>query len=392
MKIDIKSLASYIFIVIISVLFMLFLDGPGGTYLVIVTVAALLISVGIFFWTKSVLTYSLKLSEDVLNKGDTLSLELTLRKHGILPSAIIKFSFSECPLLSSETREVHSVVIFGHDEEIIEKSFKAAFFGSGRVGADKIVITDYFGIFSYDIISRELMENVRIYPDIPDVSGKDSFARSLTDAVAFDDSEEATKTADSISGTPGYEHRKYVPGDNLKLINWKISAKRGELLVRKLEGTGSAQQAFALAFDNFYFAESQLAAEAMLGLLMNFAKSEMSVKVAVFLEDRWLEREINNVGDLQQLRYDMTAYNIFPIKAGIPDAEREALRKRKIPDPSGDERAVVFAPVFDEALAAMLGKVSAGGTDCQAAVCSGEITDSRVRRIIKDSGNVRFSE
>ncbi len=371
---------------------MLFLDGPGGTYLVIAVSAALIISLAVLFWTKAKLSYSLRLSEDVLNKGDMLIIEVVLRKQGFLPSAVIKFSFSDCPLLYSEKNEAYSVIVFGSDEEVVSKSFKASFFGVGRVGADKITITDYFGIISFDIISRELIENVRIYPDVPDVSGKDSFCRSLTDAVAFDDSEETTKTVDSISGTPGYEHRKYIPGDNLKLINWKISAKRGELLVRKLEGTGSAEQVFALAFDNFYFAESQFAAEAMLGLIMNFAKAELPVKVKYFLNDKWEEKMISNIGDLQQLRYDMTSYNIFPLRSGLTMAERNALRKRKIPDMSGDERAVIFAPVFDEAIALMLNNTSAGGTDCQAAVCGGEITDNRVRRIYTESGNVRFSE
>ncbi len=391
MKIDVKSLAAYLFIAAVSVLFMLFLDGPGGTYLVIVISAALLISLGIFFWTKRTLSFSLKLSEDVLNKGDELSVELNLRKQGALPTALIKFSFSECPLLISKEQGSYCTVIFGHDEETVKKTFKAAFFGSGRVGADKIIISDYLGIFSYEIISRELMESVRIYPDIPEVSGKDSFARSLTDAVAFDDSEETTKTADSICGTPGYEHRKYAAGDNLKLINWKLSAKRGELLVRKLEGTGSAEQVFALAFDNLYFAESQLAAEAMLGLIMNFAKAELPVRVIIFLDEKWQEKEINNMGDLQQLRYDMTSYNMRPVSPLLTPKEQEAVRIAKYPDFS-EERAVIFAPVYDENLSALLDRLVSEGTECQAAVCGGELSDGRVRRIFIEGGNVRFSE
>ncbi len=392
MKVNVKNLITYIFIMIVSVLFMLFLDGPGGTYLVIATSAALLLSAGIFLWTRTMLTCSLRLSEDVLNKGDVLNVELILRKQGFLPTSIIRFAFSDCPFLYAEAREINTVVIFGHDEEIIEKSFKATFFGSGRTGVEKIVVSDYLGIFYYEITDRSLMQSVRIYPDIPDVSGKDSFARSLTDAVAFDDSEETTRSVDSICGTPGYEHRQYNPGDNLKLINWKLSAKRGELLVRKLEGTGNAEQVFALSFDNFYFAESQLAAEAMLGLIMNFARAELPVRVIVFIDDRWQEKPINNLGDLQQLRYDMTAYNIFPLRAGLTATERDALRKRKIPDVPADERAVIFAPFYDEELSAVLNRISSEGTDCQMAVCGGETGDSRVRRIIFESGNVRFSE
>lgn len=373
-------------------LFMLYLDGPGGTYLVIVTVAAFIISFALFLWTKNTLSFSLKLSEDVLNKGDMLSVHIILRKQGILPTSLIKFRFSDCLLLSSDKTESFCTIIFGQDDEIIEKAFKACFFGSGRIGADKITVSDYLGIFSCDLISRELMQSVRIYPDIPEISGKDSFARSLTDAVAFDDSEETTKSADSICGTPGYEHRKYIPGDNLKLINWKISAKRGELLVRKLEGTGNAEQIFALAFDNFHFAESQFAAEAMLGLVMNFAKSELPVRVMLFIDERWQEKEINNIGDLQQLRYDMTAYNIYPISSALTGEERKAVRKIRYPDITGGERGVIFAPVYDENLSAAIDKQEAAGSECQAAVCGGEFSDSRVRRFFLDGGNVRFSE
>lgn len=373
-------------------LFMLYLDGPGGSYLVIVTIAGLVISFGVFLWTKRTLSYSVTLSEDVLNKGDILSVNLTLRKQGIIPTSLVKFSFSDCMLLISDERKKFCTIIFGHDEETIEQNFKVCFFGSGRTGVDKITISDYLGIFSYDITDRSLIQSIRVYPDIPEVSGKDSFARSLTDAVAFDDSEETTKSADSICGTPGYEHRKYNPGDNLKLINWKLSAKRGELLVRKLEGTGNSEQLFALAFDNFHFAESQFAAEAMLGLIMNFAKAELPVRVIIFVEDRWNEKEIHNIGDLQQLRYYMTSYNIYPFSSELSPEEKNAARKAKYPEIPAGERAVIFAPVYNETLYELLEKQASVGTECQAAVCGGEITDTRVRRIFLDGGNVRFSE
>ncbi|WP_138493391.1 DUF58 domain-containing protein [Paenibacillus pinistramenti] len=38
-----------------------------------------------------------------------------------------------------------------------------------------------------------------------------------------------------LSGPPGYAVRAYLPGDPLKAVNWKISARRGELTVRAPE-------------------------------------------------------------------------------------------------------------------------------------------------------------
>lgn len=395
MKINIKALLSYIVMVGISVLFMLFLDGPGGSYLVLALIAAFIVSLCVFLWTKNTVCAQIKMSEDILNKGDIVRITLELKKKGFFPTSFIRFSFSSSIHFLSEGNMDFSTILFAQENHKTEKDFSALFFGNGSAGIKDMIISDYLGIFSCPVNDNSLYRVIKIYPDIPEISGRDSFARSLTDAVSFDDSEETSQSMVSINGTPGYDHRKYVPGDNLKLINWKISAKRGELLVRQLEGTGGAEQVFILIRDDLYFEESQFAAEAMLGMTSIFARAELPVRIVIYIGDEWCEYSVTNPSELAQLRYRMTDYYIFPLKKYCEEnriSSAPELRKNVFPESVDGDRAVVFAPVNDENLSMFLDRLSVLGKEWEAAVCAGEVTGNRIRKIEHDNLSVRFSD
>ncbi len=395
MKINFRNLFAYLFTVAVSVLFLLFLDGQGGSYLIIALVLGLILSFSIFIWTYKTVMAELNVSEDILNKGDNIKATLVLRKKGLLPTSLIKFNFSNTVHFTSEENKSLCLIIFAQDVYSVERSFRSVFFGNGKVGTNEIIISDYFGIFTFKINNTDLYRTVKIYPDIPEISNRDNFARSLTDAATFDDSEDTTHNATSFNGVPGYEHRPYIPGDNLKLINWKLSAKRRELLVRQLEGTGGAEQLFILIRDDLYFEECQLAAEAMLGIMMIFAKAEIPARAVIYIDDNWEEICVNNPSDLFQLRYRMTDYYLFPLKNYCETnkiKEANELRKIALPDKADGDSAVIFAPASDENLTAFLEKLSNAGTEYQAAVCVGDAYDKRIRRIERDNLSVRFSD
>lgn len=382
---NIKNIVSYLFLIAVAVLFMLFLDGPGGSYLLIALIAAALISVSLCIYTKNTLSAELKLDENILNKGDIVRLSLKLEKRGSLPTSFITAEFFSSVHFSANGENKLRTVIFGKEETAFEKAYRAGYFGSGKIGVSSIIVSDYLGLISFNIYIRNSLTEVKIYPDIPEISGRDGFARSLTDAVTFDDDEETTSTQNNMNGFPGYEHRKYTAGDNLKLVNWKLSAKRGELFVRLLEGAGSAEQVFVLDKKCTNIADTELAAEAMLGMTMIFAKAELPVRIMVRISEVWEEISVKNIPDLYELRYKMTQYTAIPTETGRPDENRFP------PELNGD-RAVVFSPVYDEGLSEYLNKLMLLGKEYSAAVCGGDITDSAVRLISRDNLNVRFSE
>ena len=93
MKIRFGALLAYIITIIISILFMLFLDGPGGTYLLIALTSAFFLSLGLFCWTIKTIKYELNVSENILNKNDYLKAVFTIKKSGFMPTVFIKFAF-----------------------------------------------------------------------------------------------------------------------------------------------------------------------------------------------------------------------------------------------------------------------------------------------------------
>ena len=331
MKINFKGIAVYIFLIIVSVLFMLYLDGPGGGYLLIALVTAAIISLSLCIYTRYCISLKTEVNSDVLNCGDIATVTVTIGRKGIIPTSLITAELYSSYHFIGEDEKAIRTVVFGKDKYSRSFNFRAEFFGKGKIGIGNITVSDYLGLLSFRLNIPGVITSVKIYPDIPEINGREGLARSLADAAAFDDSEETTQSAFSISGYPGYEHRKYEPGDSLKLINWKLSAKRRELLVRKLEGSLGSEQVFILdraaspEKDNLTARSSeQLIIEALLGLMGQFAKSELPVKLVIRFDEVWEEISVTNLAELSDLRYRFTDFTFSSDSVGrLPDCDGE---------------------------------------------------------------------
>ncbi|MGB4590577.1 MAG: DUF58 domain-containing protein [Clostridiaceae bacterium] len=84
-------------------------------------------------------------------------------------------------------------------------------------------VRDIFNIFTLKKIVSPV--HVRVYPKIKEIK-EDSFDKGFRD----DELKSSHSHQEDIYSTR--ELRKYNPGDGLKRINWKVSAKHGDLYVR----------------------------------------------------------------------------------------------------------------------------------------------------------------
>lgn len=373
---NIKSIIAYLMLIVVSVLFMLFLDGAGGCYLLIVLVLAALASISLCLYTKRSVTTSLSVSEDILNKGDTVRLSLTVKKRGILPTSVLSTEFiSGYNLIPLSAKKV-STVMLGREDNVFSAEYKAEYFGKCRLGLSSFVVSDFLGLCSFRIPISQAMLEIKIYPDIPEIREGDSFARGIADSAVFSDSEETTQSVHSFNGTPGYEHRQYTLGDSLKMVNWKLSAKRGELLVRCLEGAGNAEQTFILDKKGKDHDSDQLTVEALLGLTAQLSRLELPIRVYVRFGDLWEELAITSPMDVGQLRYRMTEYSF---------SENNVNR---FPNTINTEQLVVFSPAADAGLQHFLDNMRAVGKNCSvAAACTG---NGEINKIETDNGQIRF--
>lgn len=90
---------------------------------------------------------------------------------------------------------------------------------------------------------------IKIMPNIPDTGSQTELLKATSENASFDDNEsESDENALGLTGVPGYDHRQYEIGDPLKRINWKLSSKRDELMVRLDEKVTASSQAFSLIY------------------------------------------------------------------------------------------------------------------------------------------------
>lgn len=378
--VNIRSIITYLLLIALAVLYTLYLEAPGGSYLIIALVSAAVLSLLLCAYTKKKLTARIQISADILNRAETASVKLVLENSGVLPSSFVSAELFSSYHFSTGSPQRIRAAVFGRASMEFAADYKAEFFGKGRIGISSIVLTDFLGLCSFRVNLPKAFAEIKIYPDIPDVDRREGLARSLTDAAAFDDSEETTQSLFAINGTPGYEHRKYEPGDSLKLINWKLSAKRGNLYVRRLEGSSGSEQTFVLdkagskSRDRLTAKrEEQLTVEGILSLLMQFAKTELPSSLKIRFGTDWETIPVVTPSDVSDIRYRLTDYEFSEDEVGrLPASE------------SG--HTVIFSARCDGHIASL---VSGYEGRC-AASPKCEVPAENIWKITRDENDIRF--
>ena len=132
-------------------------------------------------------------------------------------------SFSSITDLSDRTE----YALLPHDGIRKHTGIVCRYRGEYEVGIKSIVITDFLRLFSLTCNNKEPF-TVTVKPDIIHLDT----LKGVEDPASCAENPLAEKSeADVIS-------RQYVPGDDMRFINWKVSAAKGELMTRGVTGTG----------------------------------------------------------------------------------------------------------------------------------------------------------
>ncbi|SFR98282.1 DUF58 domain-containing protein [Anaeromicropila populeti] len=128
--------------------------------------------------------------------------------------------------------------------------------GEYFVGIKSVVITDYLYLFSitYPVFSKY---SVTVLPKILKLE-KMAFLKLDEDA------KKNAAVLEKEQEEPDVDVRKYLPGDDKRLIHWKASAKSNQLLVRKIQGIPKPAIGILLDLSKTADGENQIMAEDIL--------------------------------------------------------------------------------------------------------------------------------
>ncbi|WP_438448062.1 DUF58 domain-containing protein [Gorillibacterium sp. sgz5001074] len=314
-------------------------------------------------------------SGKILSKGDTFALQLHLKQNGVLPLPLLRVVYGQSEHVQAMGQD-DLIMGLGSDRGMrVTRVFTAKIWGTAQVGIEALEATDVMGFIRYTVRmakQKELfMETVEILADIPDIPLNELLQESMQGA-SLDEDQEPPERLHHFAGQPGYEHREYVPGDDFKRINWKLSARHDAYMVRLDEPVASRRVNLVvdyMACDGVHSREARLqtildeekivaSVLAMMSLMM---KQGLESTVFYHMDGGWRTFHLQTEEDLHTFRYRLTQYRFL----------REApQRAGRMPDEAvyGGESILYFTNRLDSHVSGLADKARQAGTPVQLVV------------------------
>ena len=222
-------------------LFTFYLDADIGVVVFAFLIIAPLLSV-LLAWLASRKVTAVLTAPHTLQKGRHFTASMTVQTESRLPVPFLRVSLQpDANFIQDDARTLQSAMTSAEPLEL-PFGMTAEYAGSGRIQAGQLVVSDYLGLFRFQVKQTPEPLQVGVIPVIPSLTGAGLMLHNVSDIVlTSDEEEEETSASFTTQSMPGYIHRDYVPGDNLKRINWKLSAKRRKLMVRMDEAASAVR-------------------------------------------------------------------------------------------------------------------------------------------------------
>lgn len=190
------------------------------TVLILLTLLVGLISV---LCVSASLSISSDSPEESVYHGDDLTLSLRIRHRGIIPVAPITLLISSGSF--SPGHEIRLRDVPGKLQRL-SYSFHASHIGTFSVGVNRIMIEDLLGYFQISKSIDSVLFSVQVLPVSFDTE-------PLLMSPGDPGSEIMARATEDLSAPS--DIRAYQAGDAMKKIHWKLSLRKGELMVRKFD-------------------------------------------------------------------------------------------------------------------------------------------------------------
>ncbi|MBR6044781.1 MAG: DUF58 domain-containing protein [Ruminococcus sp.] len=327
-----KGLTGYFVCIAIAVLMTVMIDGKGGLLIAVILLTALIVSLIYKRYFIKRLKITVATKHRLLAKGDKVEVRVTVTKQSRLPSPILEFELAGSAQFSPEDKNgLRFAIRPDMNTKAATVVFNADYSGSAYIRLTRFEIIDFLGL-GHHLVPFDEKENtleLSVMPRVPDTGTQMDVIRTATDNLGFDDSEEETsETAMGSTGTPGYEHRTYNPGDPLKKINWKLSSKRSIYMVRLDEKLSVTSQVFTLDLpappegEAFDCRRADNIIEGALAMLAMLSQQGLETDFYYYI-DKWECQNIKTYGDVYLLSEKLALMKPY---SGIDRIPAEALR------------------------------------------------------------------
>ncbi|MGN1410908.1 MAG: DUF58 domain-containing protein [Oscillospiraceae bacterium] len=252
---SLKILISYVVCLIISIFYMLYLDGSSGVLLLSFMILVPIMSMVLMLISAKNVNIDLKVSNSTIKKNAPLDVTIKLSKKNVIPIPFINITLGYSPHINILNAEQYSIKDFPklRISMAFEKfskydyKFQSKIAGRGSIYIEEVYIYDYLGFFRIKLKNISSSTDVFIIPEVKDIKSSQTLFNNICNSIITNDEEETSNdNTISIGSTLGYLHRDYIMGDSPRRINWKLSCKKDKLMVRLDEPSPQSKPYFLI--------------------------------------------------------------------------------------------------------------------------------------------------
>lgn len=331
----IKGIISYILTLCMTVFFALYLNATVGWFMFVALILAPVLSVFFAFLSAWFVKADCEMENCILAKGDTCQMIITVQNKSLFPTTPLEIEILNGDGVKTENKSI-LISLLPFENKSFCVNFAAKICGPSVVGVQKVKATDYLGIASFRVRKipyEQLKRKVSVIPNMADVSLRDDKILKVMQASlhAEDGDDTVEVSSNTFGGFPGCDNREYVPGDPLKRVNWKQSAKRGKLLVRlddvlasksvnlvldsvfwkklvDIEKLKAASEYTEIPEEDIPAKVAEDAVETALGIARSLVLNTYSVNFFVAKENTYEKYAIEDEKDIENLRLMLAEY------------------------------------------------------------------------------------
>ncbi|MCR4924331.1 MAG: DUF58 domain-containing protein [Lachnospiraceae bacterium] len=226
MKISFNKAGSIIYILslIAGLVFASFYGGSLPFLILYGLIFILIISIIYVILSYRALSIYQELDSHRLIKGEKHNYLLTLENTGKLPIHNIELNFHLDRCEIEEIKEGCSLSLEAFERKTIESKAFCLYGGTYDIGLKSIGYRDILGIFTVTVNIAYTFRAV-VSPRISQIADPFLDIENTVNSIGI-------KSSLRREEIPGNEMRKYIPGDPLSRVNWKVSARLEDLMVR----------------------------------------------------------------------------------------------------------------------------------------------------------------
>ncbi len=289
-----KLAAALLLMFAMAYAFTFHLDGDIGVVVFSFLIIAPLLSILLAVFAKKRVSMQLRAPEYIA-KGRQCSVQIQLRADGFLPIPFLRIRLAASAALQVQDDRAVQTALSPKQPQEIEFPMTALHDGCANASLSQAEVSDYLGLLHFPLENLPQCLKIGVIPPVPSLTNAGVLLHSVSDAVLTqDEEEEESAAAFSSVSMPGYIHRDYVEGDSLRRINWKLSAKRGKLMVRMDEAASAVRPVVVLDLrmteDEQELSMRDTLIEGALGFLVLLVQQGIACTLRYATEGNWQQR------------------------------------------------------------------------------------------------------